>query len=153
RGSCRSQQPRGPASRDDDAIADYDGAIAIDADFAEAPFNKSIALLLQGEFETGWKLWEWRWQQTRLTSPKRNFEAPLWIGDGDISGKTILLHSEQGLGDTIQFIRYAPMVADLGARVVVEARHPCILFWPRQGVLTGLSARKTGCLHLICIAR
>ena len=107
--------------RFDDAIVDYDGAIAIDADFAEAPFNKSIALLLQGEFEAGWKLWEWRWQQTRLTSPKRHFEAPLWRGDGDISGKTILLHSEQGLGDTIQFIRYARMVADLGARVVVEA--------------------------------
>ena len=108
-----------------DAISDYDSAIAIDAEFAAAPFNKGIALLLMGELEAGWELWEWRWRQQKLTSPKRDFSAPLWNGDRDIAGKTILLHSEQGLGDTVQFIRYAPMVADLGARVVVEA--PTIL--------------------------
>ena len=105
----------------DDAVADYDRAIAIDADFAAAPFNKSLALLLRGEMESGWKLWEWRWEQIKPTSPKRNFAEPLWIGDSDIAGKTILLHSEQGLGDAIQFIRYVPMVADLGATIVVEA--------------------------------
>lgn len=107
--------------RIDEALSDYDRAITADADFAGAPFNKSIALLLRGDFETGWALWEWRWRQTKLSSPKRNFKQPLWGGDSDIAGKTILLHSEQGLGDTVQFIRYVPMVADLGARVVVEA--------------------------------
>ena len=107
--------------RFDEAIADYNSAIAIDSDFAAAPFNKSITMLLKGDLEQGWRLWEWRWQQTKLTSPKRDFEAPLWIDNSDIDGKTILLHSEQGFGDTIQFIRYAPMVADLGARIVVEA--------------------------------
>jgi hypothetical protein len=57
----------------------------------------------------------------KFTSPGRNFPQPLWLGNESIAGKTILLHSEQGLGDTIQFCRYAPMVSDLGARVIIEA--------------------------------
>ena len=109
----------------DEAFTDYDSAIAINPDFPNAHFNKSIALLLNGDLATGWPLWEWRWRQPKLTSPIRDFEETLWIGDTDIAGKTILLHSEQGLGDTVQFIRYVPMVDSLGARVVVEA--PAIL--------------------------
>jgi tetratricopeptide (TPR) repeat protein len=64
--------------RFDEAVADYDSAITIDADFPGAHFNKSIALLL-GDYETGGRLWEWRWDQVRLTSPKRNFKQPLWL--------------------------------------------------------------------------
>ena len=126
--------------RFDKAIADYDSASAINPDFAGAHFNKSIALLLLGDYENGWRLWEWRWQQPRLTSPKRNFEQPLWLGDSDIAGRTILLHSEQGLGDTIQSIRYVSMVSDLGARVVVEAPaslHPLLAALPGIDQLVG----------------
>lgn len=115
--------------RFDEALSDYNDAIALDPDFAEPYFNKSILLLLLGDYEEGWRLWEWRWKQRRLTSPKRDFAQPQWTGDSDIAGKCILLHSEQGLGDTVQFIRYAPLVAERGARVIVEAParlHPLI---------------------------
>lgn len=116
--------------RFDDAIADYDNAISIDPDFTETLFNKGMLLLLLGDLENGWKLWEWRWEQARPPSPKRNFEEPLWTGDSDIAGKTILLHSEQGLGDTVQFIRYVGMMADFGARVVVEAPESLHFLFP-----------------------
>ena len=104
----------------DEALANYDSAIAINPNYTRAPFHKSTALLLKGDLATGWPLWEWRWRQPRVTSPVRDFEKPLWVGDTNIGGKTILLHSEQGLGDSVQFVRYAPMVAKLGARVVLE---------------------------------
>ena len=115
--------------RIDEAMTDYDSAIAINPDFPAAPFNKSISLLLNGDLAAGWPLWEWRWRQPKLTSPVRDFEEPLWIGDTDIAGKTILLHSEQGLGDAVQFARYVPMVTRLGIRVVLEmpeSLHPLL---------------------------
>jgi len=104
----------------DEALASYDRAIAIKPDDAEAYWNKSLALLLAGEFGRGWELYEWRWKKETFTSPKRNFPQPLWLGEEDIAGKTILLHAEQGLGDTIQFCRYAKLVKALGAKVVLE---------------------------------
>ncbi|NTW52424.1 MAG: tetratricopeptide repeat protein [Chlorobiaceae bacterium] len=105
----------------EEAIRSYDSAITIKPDFHEATLHKSLALLTCGKFRTGWQLYESRWNVDRFTSPKRNFSRPLWLGKESLSGKTILLHSEQGLGDTIQFCRYIPLVADLGAQVVVEA--------------------------------
>jgi hypothetical protein len=87
---------------------------------------------LAGEFGRGWELYEWRWKKETFTSPKRNFPQPLWLGEEDIAGKTVLLHAEQGLGDTIQFCRYAKLVKALGARVVLEV--PKAL----RGLLSGL---------------
>lgn len=110
----------------DSAISSFDQAIAIDPEYAEAYFNKSVALLLAGDFGGGWKLYEWRWRRSTFTSPKRDFTQPLWLGRESLSGKTILLHSEQGLGDTIQFCRYASSVAALGARVIMEAEKPLV---------------------------
>ena len=105
-----------------EAVANYDKAIAIKPDFSDAYWNKSIALLLCGEFKTGWELYEWRWKNEsndKFTS-KSTFTQPLWLGVEPLKGKTILLHSEQGLGDTIQFCRYANLVKALGARVLME---------------------------------
>jgi hypothetical protein len=71
----------------------------------------------------------------------RNFSRPLWLGNDSIAGKTVLLHSEQGFGDTIQFCRYAKLSADLGAKVVLEIYKPLLsLFAPLDGV-TQLVAR------------
>ncbi|NTU59257.1 MAG: tetratricopeptide repeat protein [Chlorobiaceae bacterium] len=103
----------------DDAVADYNRAIALRPDYDAALWNKSIALLLRGDFEHGLPLYEKRWR-TELKDSCRNFPQPLWSGTESLRGKTILLHSEQGLGDTIQFCRYARSVADLGARVIME---------------------------------
>ena len=75
--------------------------------------------LLTGDFERGWEEYEWRWKYKTMALAKRNFAQPQWSGE-PIEGKTILLHSEQGLGDAIQFSRYVPLVAGRGARVILE---------------------------------
>ena len=103
-----------------EALSSYDMAISMKPDYGSAHFNKSLALLLVGEFETGWKLWEWRWKKGELNIGPRTFSEPLWLGHESIQNKIILLHAEQGLGDTIQFCRYAKLVKELGATVLLE---------------------------------
>ncbi len=107
--------------RPDDALASYDRAIAIAPDHAEAHWNKSLVLLSRGDFARGFVEYEWRKRRATATD-KRDFTQPLWLGERDIAGKTVLLHAEQGYGDTIQFVRYAPMVAARGATVVLEVQ-------------------------------
>jgi len=106
--------------RHEETLASYGRAIEIEPNYTEAHWNKSLALLRCGLFEEGWKLYEWRWQWDRFSSPRRDFIQPLWLGERPIAGKTILLHAEQGLGDTIQFYRYVKLVTSLGAKVILE---------------------------------
>jgi Flp pilus assembly protein TadD len=105
--------------RYDEAQVNYNKAIALKPDFAEANYHKGMLNLLIGNFEEGWPLHEWRWESGPLKGFARNFLQPLWLGEHSIAGKTILLHYEQGLGDTIQFARYVPMVEALGATVIL----------------------------------
>jgi tetratricopeptide (TPR) repeat protein len=107
-------------NRDADALASFTEAAALQPDFAEARWNASLIRLRQGDFASGWKDYEWRWRKADWRARRRNFSASPWLGDAPIAGRTILLHAEQGFGDTMQFIRYAPLVARLGARVVLE---------------------------------
>ena len=109
------------------ALDDYDRAISIDTGLAEAYWNKALTLLLLGEFESGWPLYEWRWKRKAIAGQERKFGKPLWIGKESIEGKRILLHCEQGLGDTIQFCRFANLVAKRGAHVVMEVPHQLIV--------------------------
>src|SRR5262249_1946405 len=74
--------------------------------------------LLMGDFRDGWANSEWRWHLPDVTSNPLRHAAPQWRGEA-IAGRTIALYAEQGLGDTIQFLRYVPMVAAAGARVVL----------------------------------
>ncbi len=106
----------------DAALASFNQAIAIDPGYAQAYFSRSLVSLLRGDFQQGWADFEWRWVNEHSTTSmeRRSFGKPRWLGDASLDGKTILLHSEQGLGDTIQFCRYATRVADLGACVIVE---------------------------------
>jgi len=111
-------------SRWDEVLQSYDRAVAIDPTFADAQFNRSLALLYCGDFERGWPSYEWRWinaQRLGLGEP-REFNRPLWRGEESIAGKRVLLHSEGGLGDTLQFCRYAPLIADRGATVYLEVQ-------------------------------
>src|SRR5208283_1608123 len=85
--------------------------------------NQSLLLLLTGDFEHGWAEYQWRWKTKDFQ--QREFSRPLWDGQ-PLKGRTILLHPEQGLGDVIQFIRYAPLVKQAGARVLVECPKPLV---------------------------
>jgi len=85
------------------------------------PDNGAMARLTCGDFLSGWPDFEWRWQVSQFLPQRRNFQQPQWSGREPLADKTILLHAEQGYGDTIQFVRYAKLVADRGAKVVVEA--------------------------------
>ena len=104
----------------DEALASFGKALAVQPDLPEAHWNQSVCWLMEGEFQKGFQEFEWRWRTAAGAGLKRSFPQPLWLGDRDISGKTILLHAEQGFGDAIQFCRYAAQVAQRGARVVVE---------------------------------
>jgi tetratricopeptide (TPR) repeat protein len=105
-----------------EALADFDAALAADPEFAEAHFEAAMTRLCLGDFDAGWKSYEWRWRTGAFARHRPQFQAPLWLGDAPVSGKTILLHAEQGMGDTIQFIRYAPLLAGEGAKVVCEVQ-------------------------------
>src|SRR5262249_8103017 len=93
--------------RPQQAIACYERALQLHPNYPDARWNRSLLLLLAGDFNQGWQEYEWRWQCKGF--PPRGFRQPLWSSE-DLTGKTILLHAEQGLGDTIQFIRYAQLV-------------------------------------------
>jgi hypothetical protein len=103
-----------------EALQSYDKATTINPDHAEAHWNAGVVRLMTGDYARGWNQAEWRWKNRALGNEQRHFAEPLWRGAEPIEGKTILLYSEQGMGDIIQFCRYAPIVAARGARVIVE---------------------------------
>lgn len=106
--------------RYEEALASYARALKAKPDYAEAHWNESLCRLLLGDFDLGWQKYEWRWKQAQSARAFRNFSQPLWLGETPLAGKTILLHAEHGFGDTLQFCRYASLVAATGARVVLE---------------------------------
>ena len=114
----------------------YSRSLRSDPGYAESHWNESLCRLLVGDFRQGWQKYEWRWKTEQL-GQRRDFSQPLWLGKESIVGKTVLLHAEQGFGDTLQFCRYAGMVAALGARVVLEVQPPLKLL---LAGLAGVSA-------------
>jgi tetratricopeptide (TPR) repeat protein len=112
------------SGRLNEAIAQYEFAIALDPSNASAHWNLSLALLQAGEYERGFAEYEWR--QRRIQSPPRTFREPRWDGRSALEGKTLFVHSEQGLGDTIQFLRFARALKDgsQAARLVFECPSP-----------------------------
>ncbi len=109
-------------NRHAEALVCYDRALAVSPNYADAHWAVSLCSLALGDFERGWREYEWRWKTEDFPSPRREFQRPLWLGREDIRGKTILLYGEQGLGDTLQFSRYVEMVAHRGANVILEVQ-------------------------------
>jgi len=108
------------------ALDNYERAIALDPHCALAYWNRALIRLRQGDCARGWRDYEWRWQAETLdlSKKKRDFPQPQWSGREPLQGKTILLHTEQGLGDALQFCRYVPLVAQRGAKVILEVKAP-----------------------------
>ncbi len=97
-------------------------------------WNESLTLLLDGQMTEGWKKYAARWQIDGFPSPKRQFVQPPWRGE-DLTGKTLLIYWEQGLGDTLQFVRYAPLLAARGVRIILDVQRPLVrLFRTVPGV-------------------
>ncbi|MCZ0899468.1 tetratricopeptide repeat protein, partial [Microcoleus sp. HI-ES] len=102
------------------AILCYSKAIELDANCVKAHFNLSLVLLLTGDLPRGLAEYEWRWQTEQAKKlPRLNFDKPVWDGS-DLNGQTILIRSEQGLGDAIQFVRYAAIVQQKGGKVIIS---------------------------------
>ena len=110
----------------DQAIECYDAAIAADQKYATAHFNRGCVLLQKGECEEGWKEYEWRWKMP--TFRPFNCPQPQWQGE-DISDKTILVHTEQGNGDAIQFARFLPQVRERCKKLIVVCTEPLRLLF------------------------
>ncbi|MGC2656926.1 MAG: tetratricopeptide repeat protein, partial [Bryobacteraceae bacterium] len=106
--------------RHEEALPIFQRARQLEPDAPQPVFNEALARLALGQYENSWDDYEARWVAAELKLKSRNFPQPLWDGEADISGKTILVHAEQGIGDMLLFTRYIPLIAQRGARVVVE---------------------------------
>ncbi|WP_144152942.1 tetratricopeptide repeat protein [Paraburkholderia sp. BCC1885] len=111
-----------PLRRHTEASDAYAKAIEIDPDYVLAHCMRSFLCLSIADFEAGWAEYEWRWRDEQMVGGLRSFAQVRWTGAEPLAGRTILLYAEQGLGDTLQFCRYVPIVKALGATVVLEAQ-------------------------------
>src|SRR5271166_6092803 len=111
--------------RFDEAVASYRRALALKPDDPDVHYNLGMALLARGDMPAGWEEHEWRWKTPQLSPAHRGFVQPQWRGEAG-EGRTLLVHAEQGFGDTLQFCRYAPLAAARGLRVVLDVPRPLV---------------------------
>ena len=112
--------------RYDEALAAYGKALALKPDYADVHWNESLTRLVLGQLKIGWQKYEYRWKG-EMAWPRRHTRIPSWLGEQPVEGKRILVWWEQGFGDTIQFCRYAPMLARSGAEVLDGGSDSCVL--------------------------
>jgi len=108
----------------DNALVQLTRASVLNSNLVDPLWNRSLILLTQGQFEIGFELFEYRWKNPRLglTPDPANLGKPVWSGHEEIKNSSILLFNEQGLGDTIQFSRYATILSTLGAKVTLKVQ-------------------------------
>ena len=102
------------------ALRSYQRSTEIDPQLADGHWNQSLLHLMLGDLAPGWRLYEWRWRVGSGVQQQRRFAQPLWLGETPLAGKTLLVHAEQGLGDTLQMCRYLPALAAQGARLLLQ---------------------------------
>ena len=107
--------------RFDDALKVFKKAVSLNPNDASARTNRAQTNLLLGVFEHGWREYEWRWRDGGQQHP---FGANAWLGESPVTGKTVLVHAEQGFGDTLQFVRYVDALAAQGARILLRVQDP-----------------------------
>jgi tetratricopeptide (TPR) repeat protein len=108
------------------SLACYNRCITLQPHYAEARFNRAALLLAMGDYEHGWQEYEWRFKRSGAGNvyPHR-LRSPRWQGD-DYHGRRLLVHCEQGMGDTLQFIRYIPLAKERGGTLMLEAHPPLV---------------------------
>ncbi|NQU61490.1 MAG: tetratricopeptide repeat protein [Rhodospirillales bacterium] len=129
-------------ARLDDAMATYRRALDIRPDYAEAHRNLSHVLLLGGHLAEGWAESRWRWKAKDFPSEKRSFPSPIWNGE-DISGKTLLVWGEQGVGDEVHFAAMVPDLIGQGAAIVLECDRRLVALFERSFTQAACVARET----------
>jgi Flp pilus assembly protein TadD len=118
----------------DEAVTHYHGAIRLQPDYAPAHNNLALAWLSRGDLLDGWREYDWRWKVAGFAGADHHVPGPLWVG-GDLKGKRLLVYTEQGFGDALQFGRYIPLLTEKGARVILQCRRELWrLFQSLQGV-------------------
>jgi tetratricopeptide (TPR) repeat protein len=127
-------------NRHQDALKDFDAVLAGDKNNADAQHNAALSLLTLGDYARGFQKYEARWLRTGMPR-RRSIGKPLWLGEYPLARKTILVHAEQGLGDTIQFARYVPQLARAGAKVVLEVQPALCSLLSRLDGVTSVVAR------------
>ena len=127
-----------------EAIAAFSKALALEPGFARAHLNEGLCRLLLGDTEHGWRKYEYRLKLPEYLDLKRDFGKPLWSGDSSLNRKAILVHAEQGFGDTLMMCRYVPLLAAHGARVIFEVKPGLTrLFESLAGVSTLIARGET----------
>jgi Tfp pilus assembly protein PilF len=125
---ARAHYGRGAVSwelgRPAEALSSYDRALALEPDLVEARYNKGLCHLAMGDYERGWDGFEWRWK-SRYVASRSDLPGAPWLGEYPIQNKIILVHAEQGFGDTLQLCRYVPVLA-AQARVVLQVPRPLL---------------------------
>ncbi len=127
--------------RFEEALVQYREALRLQPNNANARYLLALAELALGDFSNGWRRHEARWYAELGRDKRRVFARPSWLGEDDLAGRTILLHAEQGFGDSLQFLRYLPMVAARAGQVLVEVQPPLVPLLRNLPRIAGVFAR------------
>jgi tetratricopeptide (TPR) repeat protein len=117
-------------ARPEEALEAYERALAIEPEHFDVHGARAFVYLRQGDFKRGWPEYEWRWRDPASKDARHDLSAPRWSGAEELNGKTILLHAEQGFGDTLQFSRFVEPIAARGAKVLLEVQPALRLLMP-----------------------
>ena len=133
------------------ALECFESALALEPESGDFRTNKGLLCLQYGQWKEGWQYFESRWATQALQKVARHFDCPLWLGKEPLNGKTLLVHCEQGMGDTIQFCRFVPLLIALGAEVTLAVQAPLQTLmkanFPKVRVLPGIPTQETFDFH------